>query len=710
MDSVAEADELSSSAADFAQSSPARKPTTPSSRVPVKLPKSEMHPSKVHQTMAPPSSGLRNGFVDIDQDPTSREQPSGITQSTPSKSHVPSSNFTFRVDRPGGESTLGPEAQRMMEDLREQAAKIKAELAAKREQERLEEMAEFGGRKFAKAKGKAGRFSDVHMAEFKKMDSIENHPSVLRAAADRFSPMKAGLKRSRSKVDINDAEHATPKKTLFAKKASESPGKRQRGEELESPAKRFRQRVEDDISTYRPVSRDDSSIPRPKSSGQDSIRGAIPKSRTFEHLMSPTKASAARSALIKSPSIPLPTTPSKTENSILARSPSKPSIGSLVRSPSKLQKSPSKPSLNSLRMPKTYPSWAPESSTSSLVQTPGRFGRVKSILKRQFSTSKPKSNIPQLTCPRTPSSKEQESHAVPLTTPGQKFGRRVEFTPDTKQAAETQNSPSPIKSIISRLKPISKVPALAYPSVRDVRNLNKSLGDISYPDLSAYGVDTVVDKNEEETEAAKPAPLPKSVPGTFTFRSDKTINFDSVSPQGFGGAAGQASLRHVRKSATAAMPGSFPSCNDAPSSPNKENKDPGRIFAIPHGLSNKKRHVAGWDDGEIMNGIPHGMPNKKRHLAKDEEGILDGIAHGVSNKKRHRASSADHEEDDEGAQRGAKKLRKHHFNAELDGLSATPRLAESSPIKRLMGTPSPQKRKGLTLSRLNMLARPKNRQ
>ncbi|KAI1842819.1 hypothetical protein JX266_010995 [Neoarthrinium moseri] len=701
---------------DTIMSSPVPKPSTPASATPVKLPMSEMHPSRVHQTMAPPSSGLRLGFVDVNADPKARDRPSGITQTTPSKTPLGRpSPFTFRVARPSAgadagktDSGLSAEAQRMMEELREEAAKMRAQTATQRQKDAVAQLQEDmasqpeqaaekstdSSRKIAKARGKSGRFSAAHMREFKKMDSIANTPAV-RAAnlaalfSGRLSPAKPAIKRSQSKANLDEPEPVS-RRPASARPVARSIEKPR--EQPESPAKRVRQRLEDDTSTQRPVSRDGSNIPRPKSSGNDTVRGGIPRSQTLTNLMTPTKASAAKTAAIKTPTVALVKSPSKPDLRCVAQSASKAGFSSLIRSPTRsdlptLAKSPSKPNIGgSLKKSATAGNLSVPRGIASLTQTPGRFDRVKSILKRQFSASKPKSHLPQFagTAPKTPGQTERAAAVVPLTTPSQKFGKHVEFTPDTKQATLTQNSPSPVKSILSRSRTTPKLPAPNYPSLNEVMSDQAVPEEISYPDLSAYGAEA-----ENGVESKPVESLPESVPGTFTFRSDHTIRFDSISPKGFGGASGQASVRQVRPSVgpSARMPGAFPNVNDISS--NKENKEPVVFTGIPHGMSNKKRNRAVWEDEEVKS----------------------GISHGISNKKRHRASSDGEDEVDEGAQRGAKKLRKNPPPAEGEALVA-PRLANSSPIKKpsgIYGTPSPQKKKGISLSRLNMLARPKNR-
>lgn len=147
----------------------------------------------------------------------------------------------------------------------------------------------------------------------------------------------------------------------------------------------------------------------------------------------------------------------------------------------------------------------------------------------------------------------------------------------------------------------------------------------------------------------KTQPASQSVPSTFTFRSDKTISF-GASPKEFGSSPGQASLRQVRPSIIpSAMPGTFPAGN-------KENTEP--LPSVPHGMTNKKRRRVDSDD----EAVEEDEPSPKKQKAQAAEGQM---------------------------------------------LMAPRIMAEkmASPSK----IPSPAKKKGLSLSRLNMLARPKMR-
>ncbi|KAK4179020.1 hypothetical protein QBC36DRAFT_298827 [Triangularia setosa] len=640
---------------------PATLPTTPAGKASrIKPPATEMHPAKYHPTMAPPSSGLRLGFTDIVKPTSSRSDVLlGAIQTTPSKIAVPSSPFTF--SRPGLlDMKLGPDAQRMMDEIRSEAAKIKVKLAAK-QAERAEEE-QINSRKIAPAKGKAGRFSSAHMNEFKKMDSIANHPSAFRAQSSRMTPLKPGVKRSPSKANLDEPEHTRPKQPTPASTVLKT---KQRTEEAESPVKRARQHIEDDATTQRPLSRDGSSIPMPKSS---STMG-LPRSKsTLASLMTPTKSSLARST----------STIAKTPvRASLLRSPSKPALGGLTKSAT--TSNIATITVVEKEATETAEVKSPEATLlTAEVKTPkSRFEQVKSLFRRsQASAAKPKSTIPMPSAlgSKTPAPPrlEKELPPIPMTTPARKLTKRVAFTPDAQHAALDQNSPSPVKSSVpvpAARQPLGEV---YYPSLDGVL-AEQSAEDVAYPDL------TNVRPLPELATETKVTSAEPSVPGTFTFRSDHTINFGGPSSS-FGSSPGQASIRPVRPSIlpTENMPGSFPRSASATVS-NKENEAPRTVFvALPHGMTNKKRH----------------------RVSTDEE---------------------EEEAEREAAERAAKKRKQV---PEGDALLA-PRLIGAASAKRTMsasprklplpshapGTPSPMKKKtgGISLSRLQALSRPKVR-
>ncbi|KAI9050057.1 hypothetical protein LZ554_006202 [Drepanopeziza brunnea f. sp. 'monogermtubi'] len=650
LESLAERDETPATGAhsnlESVMSSPPA-PRTPATAGRVVPPLSEMHPSKVQQsTTQEPDSGLRLGFTDIAAT-NNNNQPSGVHQQTPSKIGITSPSFDFKFARPG--PLLGPEAQRMMDDLREEALRIKAKLAAEREEEKRkdEDAGGVGGRKIAQPKGKVGRFSDVHMAEFKKMDSIAGHPSSFRAQPGRFTPVTNSLKRTQSKAQLDEREATnTLKRTQSKAKMDEREDAHknervvvEKSDRLENtaPAKRARKHVSEDASSARPVSRHENKT-LPSTPTVARSHSNIPSVAT-----TPTKASLARAASTKMTQIPS-----------LTRSSSKPNVTSTPRG---MTKSATTNNLGSI----------PQPESQDALQNPGKFDRVKSMFGYGGSVSAKKpmskpSAIPSLS--RSPS-KPNLDKVLPLipVTPGGAGGskvvvKHVDFTPETvnKNSATVQNSPSPMKSGIPRstskinFGPRSPVKTLTsekvdatkveYPSIADLPSFGESSKKVEYPSLT--GVRPL-------PEPPRQAPPPPLVPGSFSFRSDHTIKFGE-SPKGFGSSPGQASVRQVRQSVLPnKIPGSFPRGN-------KENKAP----------------------------------------------LLPTVPHGMANKKRRRADSSDdeQEEEDERSPKKSKTAAAEGHMLLAPNLPATPMPQASSPVK---------KRAVLSLSRLNMLSRPKNR-
>lgn len=637
--------------------SPAQ-PSTPSSTK-IEPPKSAMHPSRAHPTMAPPSTGLRLGFTDIKAPRRDNELPSGLNQATPTKGGgaLPATPFTFSVSRTGADPGLSSRAKKMLDELRGDAAQIKADLAAQRDREREE----LGARKIAVPKGKSGRFSAAHEAAFEKMDSIENHPSAFRAKLTPVAGVKrsssranldelpssvtrrSAIKRSPSKAKLDEVE--SPRSPRFRKPAVPSSVKsRAAAIEAESnpptPAKRFKQRMEDDASSSRPASRDASSIPRPKSSGTDGT--SLTHSKSTMSLASPTKSSLLRAGA-KGPTITA-VTPSKTE-------------------------------APSLKKSATTANLRADATPSRRIFSPGRLDRVKSILKRR-PDEKPGSALPlpSAAVSKTPAPPRTDKAlpALPTcaTTPRRKPVKTLDATPSGRQAVKMQNSPSPAPTSFFRSLSRSvrgpgadgRQPSLG--SVMAGSSKKAEGGEVVYPDLSVFS--GLPPAKEKSTSMPPP-----SEPGTFTFRSDHTINFNGTPAAGFGASPGQSSVRHVRSSVLP-MPGSFPSA--------------------PSGVGNKENR----------------SPAPK----------LPGISHGMRSKKRHRPATDEEDAEREEAERAAKKRKGEHV-PEGDALLA-PRLVGKggckldSPKKSMVPRGGVQAKRSpkkpvLSMSRLNMLARPKNR-
>lgn len=573
-------------------------PRTPATEGRVKPPIEEMHPSKVHQsTTKEPDSGLLLGFVDIPS--KSANQPSGIGQQTPTRTPS-SSTFDFRFAR--ATPKLGPDAQRMMDDLREEALRIKARLAAEREQEKSrnenEASENVAGRRIAQPKGKVGRFSDAHMEEFRKMDSIAGHASAYRTQPDRFTPGKHGLKRTQSKAQLDDksgsqsSTHATSITTPRSERIDTT-----------APAKRARKHIDEDASSMRPISRDGPALAKAPAIALNNRLGSV---------STPTKASISQAPGSKSSTSLIPT---------LSRSPSKPSLATASNA-----RSPVRP------------------TTSGVSRSPGKLARMKSILRYPSSNHK---NTGATSCPfPTPRAATQLNLNKPLPqapTPT----KHVTF-PSKESLPAVPTTPSPRKSAIPRSTSrmnLGKFETTSSKSVQSHISTDDTAKEVVYPSLEKALAESGLSSCSNETRHPPP-----SVPGSFTFRSDKTIEFGS-SPKGFGSSSGQASVRQVRPSV-----GASPAIDRLPPTPQ------GKSRPLP--------------------AVPHGMPNKKRHRADSDE---------------------------ENEEPGSRSPKKHKTGAAAGAMLLAPRI-ESGSMTPKSKTPSPIKKKGvLSLSRLNMLARPKIR-
>lgn len=277
---------------------------------------------------------------------TVEEKFAAQTPSRPStaKKSAPLKDFEFTFRR---ESTveLSTEAQKMMAESREEARKLRermmAELPAVPTQVSGEEKSEavnaegaLSSRKMAQAKGKSGRYSAAHMAEFKKMDSITNHPSAWRTDPSRFKNTNivstsnlSSLSRNTSKTNIAlpDSKDLAvkpimkplpaPPQPSTALKRSPSKAELDKNEDspfitrsvsrplsagssIPGPAKRVKLSHDNDTSTSKPQNAT-SHIPisTPKSIGS---RVAVDRPKGLSHLMTPTKSSLARANSVQS--------------------------------------------------------------------------------------------------------------------------------------------------------------------------------------------------------------------------------------------------------------------------------------------------------------------------------------------------------------------------------------------------------------------------
>ncbi|OQE25160.1 hypothetical protein PENSTE_c006G03070 [Penicillium steckii] len=515
-----------------------RTPTTGSA---VRPPREEMHPSKVHQsTTKHADSGLILGFNPIKKDANGNPLKPSLSENTPTKSKAspaptqfgtPGYEFKF-----GQDAQLSDEAKQLMERVRGEAAHIRAQMAVDRahQAENGENEPKQENRKIAMPKGKAGRFSDVHMAEFKKMDSIADHASSFRAAPGRFQPVTKSLKRTKSKAQLDETE---------ASKRSPSRSPAKPSNVATPPAmnnKRAKHNPENDKSSDRSQPPEQEKTTRPA--------GPRPRSTIRSSLMTPTRASMARStsASLKAPKTSL--------------------IPSLARSPDTR-------AMASPRTPRT--DFNPRFKSS----LPTLGNQLKSILRRrQPLFSRDPSKIAAGTHVAAPdfkpdsifSNQGEMTDSAPTPSPR----KHVEFTPSVKsrhELAEASPSRSPSRSQIPTTPSRSKTSDIVYPTlptltpeqkaapepsndkaalsptIRHVRKSSSNEKVNDYPELPvvahgiAHGIgnkkrhrDEVDDAHSNDTDNSENVPPPdaqteersakrvKATPSPVKFQSAKT--------------------------------------------------------------------------------------------------------------------------------------------------------------------------------------------
>ena len=190
---------------------------TPKNRTPIKPAGQEMHPAQFHASTAkvldearwlgfqamgantaPPKA---SGFAAGQETPTKTPAPEVSTPSSKLAKLAASPEFKFRFKSPIGD--LSPNTNNILNgpDNEEDVVGGHALFGA---DEFTTPKDVSSKRKTVKPKGKMARFSDVHMAQFKKMDSIANHPSAFRADPNRSKAVGAS-----SKTDLDKPESST---------------------------------------------------------------------------------------------------------------------------------------------------------------------------------------------------------------------------------------------------------------------------------------------------------------------------------------------------------------------------------------------------------------------------------------------------------------------------------------------------------------------
>jgi hypothetical protein len=731
----------------------------------------DMNPKSAHRTTTnPPDTGFRLGFTDIS---TKDRRSIASVQNSPTKSwprqnlsqNLTSPSFEFKF---ATESTLSDEAQKLMENVRGEAARIKAQMLVEREeQDRKDNDAEqlFGrvsvtGRKIAKPTGKAGRFSDIHMAEFKKMDSIANHASSFRAQPGSAQPTTQSLKRSGSRAGLDELERprtagkGTPGKPAppFMRQASASPFKSSTAAEVASyrlentnSAKRMRQSEFGDVSSGRPTSSDAS-----KSSLRPS---ALPRAKPtlYAGVFSPTKASLARSASNKIP------TPLPGKKSALPRSNSVRSLKGVleaVRSESAQAFTAATPTAVSTvpasKLPRSNPMRPlPPLPTSAVAHPQPNDTLTRSSPIKDLRTAVPKtgglaSRLPTfaslksiLRSSRAPSSKSTSTltldqaigtpkHANTTLT-GSESAKKVDFTPSTKSRYAVK-----LAAATTSASKLSHVGAGSMP-----------ITSLDLYDPAAYTID---DGDSGDSEAWEDAEIEVTYP-TLPPSLSATSMLSAPSVNAFSEKAKQHNRRESKEFKSIFTTLEHPSRSKAPvtltdvnTKVNQTNpaahadiviRSPSNnSLAKPSSSTIRRVRTSGVTElvqpfEDTIKTVPHGLLGKKRRRESDK---VDDLRGNNEDAKENRKFSvmpqvpgewdegdngfAAEKEEDEGLKRGGKRARVAKWEPgeilKVETKNPKPNAAREAAAKNAQDRKD--RGKGiLSLSRLNMLARPKER-
>lgn len=687
--------------------------------------RTEMHPKSAHVSTLPPNSGTKLGFTDIPSEP--RRSLESI-QNTPSRSSQKSSakpqsfNFTFASD-----TVLSDEAQKMMDTVRDEAARIKAQMKAQKDLQdqrdgEAEKMFNPSGRKMAQPKPKVGRFSDVHMAQFKRMDSIANHASSFRARPGYTQPTATSLKRSPSKAGLDELERPRtagkgtpgriPVPQFGARSAAVSPFKSvptTTTDHLEnaSPAKRARRSESDDVSATRVEDQ------------RNMKSSAIPKSSSS--LFSPTKASLARTSQSASPAKASRLPHSRNARSV--RDAARKSLGRTTAAVSKftsrlleaqqesrlatpaLSRSASASNLSEavqhMRTPTVATTAVPTSFSSKLPTFLG----LKSILR----SPRKENNTPadRQGTPKRPNT----SAGIPEST------KKVDFTPSVKSRYAVKlanNSPSPAKAGHVDMSERSKAaPVLYDPAAYVVDHLN----DDEWEDTSSSPVEypTLPTLSKEPPPRAGPVVqtvAEKEKGATGRHSKDFKSIFTTLHPRP--NTAGMRSGPHPLPAIPAGQ------ISQSPRDTTDKSSRASTIRRVRSSGSNEM--VQPFEDTEV-NTMAHGLPAKKRRRESmyfDSHESAEGI--GKENRPVPGAWNEEEDVDDESSKR-AKRAKTFDFkDVEVEPVgqlispkkkSAAREAAARSARDRKSMMPGQAKTtpgKGvLSMSRLQMLSQPKRR-
>lgn len=535
----------------------------------------EMHPVHHHATTAgeydearwlgfqsiAPHTALRKGTARSPSTPTKTPQPARGAQNEISP------EFSFRIKSPfsmlKGPSNLSPRTRNILDAAPMGGTPGAGARAIFTTNEFSTKADMIPDRKKAAPKGKMARFSDVHIAEFKKMDSIANHPSAFRADPKRFKPVIGqSLKKSPSRAEVTKPEPNKLKRTQSKMDVAESSSKNtgslkrtqskmdmtenvarippsvtlkrtqskmdlqgsglprsastirlvatagddrpvSRDGPLDQGAKRVKRTESDDAGTSRPVSRH--GLPAPTATPARKITSQTALPRLAARLMTPTKASLARATQSAKP------------------------IKSTSMIPS-LTKTPTKKSLFS---PTNLARNLRDRAEEGMRQASQNLSRVRSILRtpsRKFSDDPAKVAAGTHMSPPPVPNYQKALPVAPATAPVKKHVNFTNSTLERSGEVDFGKSPSPMKFRAGSEMPAG---AVVYPTLQP---------DVEYPELPAEVSKNITSPSRRLTFGDKS--MDKS--NEFNFESGKFVNF---------GPASAGTIRMVRKSEASTLIG-----------------------------------------------------------------------------------------------------------------------------------------------------------
>lgn len=528
---------------------------TPTNRTPIKPSGDEMHPALHHASTAKPLDEARwLGFQSLGAH-TAPPKAAGVAPGTPSKTPAVASksnahalesspsSFRFQFKSPFSKATgasklgeLSPTTRGLLKEPVVGATPGRAIFGANEFTSKADITP---ARKKAEPKGKVARFSDVHMEQFKKMDSVANHPSAWRlkktpSKSDLPKPEANKLKRTQSKIDLAEstkkpaaALKRTQSKMDIAEPSTgptavQAPQSKIGAVESSSkipptPLKRTQSKV--DLTG--------SSLPRSQSTvrlvaSQQSSNNPAPKrvKRTEADDAATTRATSSESnveAAASKPPVPPRKITSQTALPRLAATLMTPTKSSLARAQSQTVKATKTTSMIPQSSARTLFSSNQirslrDGARESMQQAKRNLQQVRSILRtpnRKFSDDPVKIAAGTHMSPPPESAINHGLPAVPATAPVKKHVNFRESTLFRATPEDVTKSPSPMK-----FRAGSEVPsgAVVYPSLGS---------GVEYPKLSQGDASPTASPSRRLTFGGETANQPRS----FSFESGKPVNF-----------------------------------------------------------------------------------------------------------------------------------------------------------------------------------------